>query len=115
MIHSGCVLSDGSVYQWGTCGDYKTAVTHNNPEEMVRKVICMSPIKVSFTGCMEVIQNQTSTSVSGSLSNRRKSGQVEAAEQYATPAIMDLKMGEQFSIALSTRGYVYSWGLNDMG
>jgi len=23
MIHSGCVLKDGSVYQWGTCGDYQ--------------------------------------------------------------------------------------------
>ena len=24
MIHSGCVLSDGSVYQWGTCCDYQS-------------------------------------------------------------------------------------------
>ena len=22
LIHSGCVLTDGSVYQWGTCGDF---------------------------------------------------------------------------------------------
>ena len=22
LMHSGCVLTDGSVYQWGTCGDY---------------------------------------------------------------------------------------------
>lgn len=23
MMHSGCILTDGSVYQWGTCGDYQ--------------------------------------------------------------------------------------------
>jgi mitogen-activated protein kinase kinase kinase 9 len=23
LMHSGCILSDGSVYQWGTCGDYQ--------------------------------------------------------------------------------------------
>lgn len=28
---------------------------------------------------------------------------------------MDIKMGEQFTIALSTRGYVYTWGANDRG
>ena len=22
LMHSGCVLYDGTVYQWGTCGDY---------------------------------------------------------------------------------------------
>jgi len=24
MMHTGCVLNDGSVYQWGTCGDYQS-------------------------------------------------------------------------------------------
>ena len=33
----------------------------------------------------------------------------------SNPSIIDLKMGEQFSIALSSRGYVYTWGLNDQG
>ena len=29
--------------------------------------------------------------------------------------ISDLKMGEQFTVALSMRGYVYTWGMNDKG
>ena len=29
--------------------------------------------------------------------------------------IEDIKMGEYFSIAMSTRGYVYTWGMNDKG
>ena len=31
------------------------------------------------------------------------------------PNIVELKMGEQFTIALSQRGYFYSWGMNDKG
>ena len=31
------------------------------------------------------------------------------------PVIKDIRMGEQFTIALSTRGYVYTWGMNDKG
>ena len=34
---------------------------------------------------------------------------------YASPLIKDLRMGEQFSIALSIKGYVYTWGMNDKG
>ena len=30
-------------------------------------------------------------------------------------SIEDIKMGEYFSIAMSTRGYVYTWGMNDKG
>jgi len=29
--------------------------------------------------------------------------------------IADLRMGEQFTIALSLRGYVYTWGMNEKG
>lgn len=31
------------------------------------------------------------------------------------PVIVDIKMGEQFTVALSLRGYVYSWGMNEKG
>ena len=33
----------------------------------------------------------------------------------STPHIEDLKMGEYFTIALSAKGVVYSWGMNDKG
>lgn len=29
--------------------------------------------------------------------------------------IDDIKMGEYFTIAMSTKGYVYTWGMNDKG
>ena len=31
------------------------------------------------------------------------------------PVITDIKMGEQFTLAISSRGYVYTWGMNDRG
>ena len=36
-------------------------------------------------------------------------------DQFGAPLIQDLKMGEQFTIALSMRGYVYTWGMNERG
>ena len=50
------------------------------------------------------------------MNNRRKSGVGEDSQpQTATPLIDDLKMGEYFNMAMSTRGYVYTWGMNDKG
>lgn len=41
MIHSGCVLNDGSVYQWGTCGDYLSINRESkNAKELLQKAIC---------------------------------------------------------------------------
>ena len=34
---------------------------------------------------------------------------------YSNPEIEDLQMGEYFCLALSSRGYVYSWRMNDKG
>lgn len=36
-------------------------------------------------------------------------------DEMGSPSIADIKMGEQFTIALSMRGYVYTWGMNDKG
>jgi len=49
-------------------------------------------------------------------SNRRKST-TESQEISKThpPCIDDLHLGEYFSLAQSKRGYVYSWGANDLG
>lgn len=33
----------------------------------------------------------------------------------STVIIEDLKLGEQFSMALTSKGQVYTWGLNDKG
>ena len=40
LMHSGCVLADGSVYQWGTCGDYAKLKELKNSRELLRKCIC---------------------------------------------------------------------------
>ena len=71
-----------------------------------------------FRNCIEQTSgasaNQQNT---GGISGRRKSGQDAGGDgdSLGTPSISDLKMGEQFTIALSTRGYVYTWGANDKG
>ena len=49
----------------------------------------------------------------GSISARRKS--THDQEDRGVPVIIDLKMGEQFTVALSQKGYVYTWGMNDKG
>ena len=36
-------------------------------------------------------------------------------DAVASPVIVEIKMGEQFTIALSMRGYIYTWGMNDKG
>lgn len=41
LVHSGCLLNDGSVYQWGTCGDYQyIGKDSKNPKEFLQKSIC---------------------------------------------------------------------------
>lgn len=43
LMHSGCVLNDGSVYQWGTCGDYMAAREIKNIEtsrDLLMAAIC---------------------------------------------------------------------------
>jgi len=110
MIHSGCVLNDGSVYQWGTCADYQSINRESrNAKEYLQKAICQFPCKVAFKNCGE----QSSTQTTSSISARRKSTQDVGEE--SSPMITELRMGEQFTIALSMRGYVYTWGMNDKG
>lgn len=109
MMHSGCVLNDGSVFQWGTCGDYQWINRDSkNAQEYLQKAICQYPTKVQFRNCFEVNVSD------GSASARRQSIQ-DDGDQIFEPVISDIKMGEQFTVALSTRGYVYTWGMNDKG
>lgn len=83
LIHSGCVLNDGSVYQWGTCGDYQYISKDNKMKE---KSICQYPTKVIFRNCVE-----SSSSINqGGISARKPSIQ----EDDGQIAIADIKMGE---------------------
>ena len=75
----------------------------------MQKSISQYPTKVDFGGLVE----QASNTGAGGISGRRKSGQDNGDE--LSPYIADIKMGEQFTIALSQRGYVYTWGMNDKG
>ena len=115
LTHSGCVLSDGSVYQWGTCGDYAKLKEAKNGRELLSKAICQQPTKVSFRNHRELVQQ----SQPGGISQRKRSTQPDPTDGvgdiYASPLIKDLRMGEQFSIALSIKGYVYTWGMNEKG
>ena len=64
---------------------------------MMEKSLIRKPTKISFKE-------------NGSASHRRRS---TVADENAI--IEDLKMGESFSVALSNKGVVYTWGMNDKG
>lgn len=49
------------------------------------------------------------------MSHRRRSAAPVTDEFQSNIVVEDLKLGEQFSIALSNKGIVYTWGQNDKG
>jgi len=49
------------------------------------------------------------------MQHRRKSNVGEENAHGGQAVIEDIRMGEYFTVALSQRGYVYSWGMNDKG
>jgi len=80
---------------------------------MIEKCLHKKPTHISFQHCLErdSSNNSAMSARRGSASDAQKSSQI-----YTAPAqIESLKMGEYFSVALSTRGYVYTWGSNDKG
>mmetsp|Transcript_7659 Transcript_7659/g.7053 ORF Transcript_7659/g.7053 Transcript_7659/m.7053 type:complete len:100 (+) Transcript_7659:61-360(+) len=48
------------------------------------------------------------------MSHRRRSA-AASDDLSSSIQIEDLKLGEQFSVALSAKGIVYTWGQNDKG
>jgi alpha-tubulin suppressor-like RCC1 family protein len=98
LSHSGCVMTDGSVYLWGIAGDIQYS------KELMEKSLLKKPTKISFR------------SSDGSLSHRRRSGvNIDDSSASSGIVIEDLKLGEQFSVALSNKGAIYTWGQNDKG
>jgi alpha-tubulin suppressor-like RCC1 family protein len=69
----------------------------------MEKCLLKTPTKISFKSAVD----------SGNVSHRRRS----TAQDDGTSHIFieDLKLGEQFSMALSNKGIVYTWGQNDKG
>jgi len=99
LSHSGCVMMDGSLYLWGITGDIQYS------KEFMEKSLLKKPTKISFRGS------------DGSLSHRRRSGVNidDSSPSSSNVVIEDLRLGEQFTIALSNKGAVYTWGQNDRG
>lgn len=92
LSHSGCVMTDGSVYLWGITGDIQYS------KEFMEKSLLKKPTKISFRS-------------DGSLSHRRRSGvNIDDSSPSSNVAIEDIKLGEQFSVALSNKGAIYTWG-----
>lgn len=108
LSHSGCVTGDGQVYLWGLTGEVSGKA---NQDKLLDKCLFKKPTHISFRHCLERDPQGSSQQ------QRRKSGADGAPQdsQTSSAAIEDLKMGEYFSMALSTRGYVYTWGMNDKG
>lgn len=95
LSHSGCVLNDGAVYLWGITGDIQFS------KEFMDKCLIKKPTKISFRGSLADPVNN------GNVSHRRRSN---AQDDQGNVLIEDLKLGEQFSVALSNKGVVYTWG-----
>jgi alpha-tubulin suppressor-like RCC1 family protein len=109
LSHSGCVTGEGEVFVWGLTGEVQGKP---NLETLLEKCLFKRPTQVSFKHCLE---RESSQSQLGSGSARRKSSANEDGSTIASAEIEDLKMGEYLTVALSTRGYVYTWGMNDKG
>lgn len=93
LSHSGCVLVDGSVYLWGIICDIQQSKEH------MEKGILKKPTKIIFKSAADLN--------GGNMSHRRRSN---VAEDTSSVFIEDLRLGEQFSMALSNKGIVYTWG-----
>lgn len=68
----------------------------------MEKCLLKRPTKITFRD-----------SSSGGLSHRRRSN--ATMDDSSAIVIDDLKLGEQFSMALSNKGQLYTWGFNDKG
>ena len=68
------------------------------------KAILKKPTKIAFKSLNDPNN--------GNMSHRRRSN---VAEDTSAVFVEELKLGEQFSLALTNKGTVYSWGLNDKG
>ena len=73
------------------------------------KCLLKKPTKIPFKNQNLDMANQ------GNMSHRRRSAAATEDLQSANIIIDDLKLGEQFSVALSNKGIVYTWGQNDKG
>ena len=69
----------------------------------MEKCLLKRPTKISFRNSIDANN--------GNVSHRRRSN----VQEDQNIVIEDLKLGEQFSMALSSRGIVYTWGQNDKG
>jgi alpha-tubulin suppressor-like RCC1 family protein len=78
---------------------------------VLEKCLFKRPTQVSFKHCLE--RDQTSSQSQLGSANRKKTN--EESSGIAVAQIDDIKMGEYFTVVLSTRGYVYVWGMNDKG
>lgn len=92
MNHSGCLTEDGQVLTWGVCGD--VSFSKMMKEECLLKL----PTKISFA--------KSDSALSSSRRSKSKTFDV---------VIEDIKLGENFTVALSNTGQVYSWGSNEFG
>ena len=103
LSHSGLVTSAGDVYTWGLTGNLQGL-----KDKLMDHFLVKTPKKVSFKHLFEREPGSTRRK------SQAESGPSEVAQAFP-PVIKDLHLGEYFSLALSKRGYVYSWGSNDKG
>lgn len=83
---------------------------------MYEKCLFKRPTLISFKHCLERDSSHTQGNLGSGSANRRKSDvNADPSPGVSAACIEDIKMGEYLTVALSTRGYVYTWGMNDKG
>ena len=92
---------------WGLTGEVSGKA---NQEKLLDACLYKKPKVISFRHCLE---RDPGNQNNGNA--RRKSGVDNDDPTTQSAQIEDIKLGEYFSVALSVRGYVYTWGMNDKG
>lgn len=90
MNHSGAISEEGKVYLWGITSDIAFS------REFKEQSLLKRPTEIPFK----------SDDGKGDIKRRSTNSEV---------FIEDFSMGENFTVALSSKGAVYSWGCNEFG
>jgi len=112
LSHSGCVTSDGHVYVWGLTGEVSGKA---NQDKLLEKCLYKRPTHISFRHCLERDPGSSNAAQQRRKSNDQGSGGASGESTASSALVDEICMGEYFTIAMSTRGYVYTWGMNDKG
>lgn len=126
-MHSACCTDEGELWTWGTSDFGKLGHGELNDETTPRMVTAMDGKKVIQVACgfshTVCLVDSTRDVYAWGSGNKGKLGTGDQINRYEPTLIIGLKRrnikeirsGAFFTLALSDKGNVYSWGANDLG